>query len=77
MVNEAVNIYDCLEVGDRMDYSLFLSLVNDELNYLEPFSLEGEYELMKAAGALVVLKEYIEAKLTESQIIPLEFPVRK
>ncbi len=44
-----------------MDYALFLSLVNDELHYLEAFSLEGEYELMKAAGALVALKEYIHS----------------
>lgn len=48
-----------------MDYKLFLSLVNDELEYLEPFDLSGEYELMKAAGALVILKEYIEARLKE------------
>ena len=77
MVKRRVNIYDYLEGGDRMDYALFLSLVNDELNYLEPFSLEGEYELMKAAGALVTLKEYIEAKLAEPQIIPFGVPGRK
>ena len=49
-----------------MDYKLFLSLVNDELEYIQPFDFEGEYELMKAAGALVVLKEYIEAKINKS-----------
>lgn len=48
-----------------MDYKLFLSLVNEELEYIQPFDFEGEYELMKAAGALVVLKEYIEAKINK------------
>ena len=48
-----------------MDYKLFLTLVKEELDYLGPFSFEYEYELMKAAGALVVLKEYIEAKLQD------------
>lgn len=51
-----------------MDYKLFLALVNDELEYLGPFSFEYEYELMKAAGALVVLKEYIETKMQEKGI---------
>ena len=53
-----------------MDYKLFLSLVNEELEYLGPFSLEYEYELMKAAGALVVLKEYIESKIQENDTEP-------
>lgn len=48
-----------------MDYKLFLSLVIDELEYIQPFDLEGEYELLKAVGALVVLKEYIEAKINK------------
>lgn len=53
-----------------MDYKLFLSLVNEELEYLGPFSLEYEYELMKAAGALVVLKEYLESKIREQYAEP-------
>lgn len=53
-----------------MDYKLFLSLVNEELEYLGPFSFEYEYELMKAAGALVVLKEYIESKIQEKGTDP-------
>ena len=48
-----------------MNYELFLSLVNEEIEYLEVFDFEGEYDLMKAAGALVTLREYIEAKLNE------------
>ena len=48
-----------------MDYKLLLSLVIDELEYIQPFDLEGEYELMKVAGALVVLKEYIDAKINK------------
>ena len=53
-----------------MDYKLFLSLVNEELEYLGPFSFEYEYELMKAAGSLVVLKEYIESKIKENDTEP-------
>ena len=53
-----------------MDYKLFLSLVNEELEYLGPFSFEYEYELIKAAGALVVLKEYIESKIQENDTEP-------
>lgn len=53
-----------------MDYKLFLSLVNEELEYLGPFSFEYEYELMKSAGALVVLKEYIETKIHEQSTEP-------
>ena len=48
-----------------MDYKQFLSLVSEELDYLQAFSLECEHDLMKAAGALVTLKEYIETKLIE------------
>ena len=49
-----------------MDYELFLSLVKDELDYLQAFSLECENDLLKAAGALVTLKEYIESRLKEN-----------
>lgn len=53
-----------------MDYKLFLTLVKEELEYLGPFSFEYEYELMKVAGALVVLKEYIESKMQEQGTEP-------
>lgn len=53
-----------------MDYKLFLTLVKEELEYLGPFSFEYEYELMKAAGALVVLKEYIDSKIQEQGTEP-------
>ena len=42
-----------------MDYKQFLSLVEEELEYMEAFDLSYEYRLMKAAGALVILKEYL------------------
>lgn len=48
-----------------MDYKQFLSLVEEELEYMEAFDLSYEYRLMKAAGALVTLKEYLEARLKE------------
>ena len=48
-----------------MDYKQFLSLVEEELEYMEAFDLSYEYRLMKAAGALVILKEYLESRLKE------------
>ena len=48
-----------------MDYKQFLSLVEEELEYMEAFDLSYEYRLMKAAAALVILKEYLEARLKE------------
>ena len=48
-----------------MDYKQFLSLVEEEIEYMEAFDLSYEYGLMKAAGALVTLKEYLEARLKE------------
>jgi hypothetical protein len=48
-----------------VDYKQFLSLVEEELEYMEAFDLSYEYRLMKAAGALVILKEYLEARLKE------------
>lgn len=48
-----------------MDYKKFLSLVEEELEYMEAFDLSYEHRLMKAAGALVNLKEYLEARLKE------------
>lgn len=60
-----------------MDYELLLSLVKEELEYLGPFSFEYEYELMKAAGALVVLKEYIEAKIQDRGAEPPIYMLNK
>lgn len=48
-----------------MNYKLFLTLVKDELGYIQAFGLEYEYGLLKAAGALVALKEYIEIRINE------------
>lgn len=50
-----------------MDYKLFLALVTEELDYLQAFNFEFEYERMKAAGALVTLKEYLEANLKKEK----------
>lgn len=43
-----------------MDYELFLSLVEEELDYLQENDLSYELDRLKAAGALVVLQEYLQ-----------------
>ena len=45
------------------DLKPFLEYVESELIYLEPFDLSGDPELMKAAGALVTIQEYLEKKI--------------
>lgn len=47
------------------DLRPFLGYVERELDYLAPFDLTGDPELMKAAGALVVLQEYLERLIGE------------
>lgn len=47
------------------DFRPFLKFVEDELEYLQENDLSYEPELLKAAGALVVLREYLQDKLAE------------
>lgn len=47
----------------QSDLSLLLELVTQELNFLEPFDLSGENELLKFAGALVVVQEYLTKEI--------------
>lgn len=58
------------------DLRPFLGYVERELEYLEPFDLTGDPELMKAAGALVVLQEYLE-RLIGEQHEDLQQPERQ
>ena len=46
-----------------MDYGLFLKLVEEELDYLQGADLSYEPDRLKAAGALVVLQEWIQSQL--------------
>lgn len=48
---------------EQPDLQLLLSLVTQELDFLEPFDLSGDYDLMKFGGALVTIKEYLEKEL--------------
>lgn len=47
------------------DLRPFLKFVEDELEYLSSFDLSCEPELLKVAGALVVLREYLQAALSK------------
>ena len=50
-----------------MDYKQFLLLVDEEIEYMQAFDLSYEPEFLKAAGALITLKEYIEVQLKEPE----------
>lgn len=47
----------------RPDFRPFLKYVEDELEYMAPFDLAGEPRLLKVAGALVVLQEYLKEEI--------------
>lgn len=54
------------------DLRPFLAYVEAELDYLAAFDLSDEPEMMKAAGALVVLREYLQNLLSEESILELK-----
>ena len=47
----------------KPDLRPFLKYVEDELGYLQENDLSYEPELLKAAGALVVLQEYLQKEI--------------
>ena len=50
-----------------MDYRTLLALIEEELDYLQHggADITGEDDLLKAAGALLVLREYVGGRLAE------------
>lgn len=46
------------------DLQLLLHLVNQELDFLGPFDLSGDNEMLKFAGALVVIQEHLTKETT-------------
>lgn len=59
---------------DQDEYKVFLQLIEKELNYLSVFDLATEEWLLAGAGALVVLRDYVNKQLQdEDQFKPLEF----
>lgn len=60
-----VKVGDAMENPYHPDLRPFLKFVEDELEYLSSFDLSCEPELLKVAGALVVLREYLQAALSK------------
>ena len=50
---------------ENMDYKAFLAMVEAELDFLRPFDLAQNEDQLKAAGALVVLRDYLQNRLSE------------
>lgn len=47
----------------KPDLRPFLKYVKEELEYLAPFDLSEEPRLLKVAGALIVLQEYLQEEI--------------
>ena len=55
--------------GGKMDYQALLALIEEELDYLQNggADITGNDEQVKAAGALLVLREYVVKQISEEQ----------
>lgn len=54
--------YDSPRGGEKMDYSLFRRLVEEEMEFLSAFDVGSDPTICKALAALYVLQEYLEGK---------------
>lgn len=50
----------------KPDFRPFLKYVEEELEYMEPFDLGSDPRLLKVAGALVVLQEYLTEEIASA-----------
>lgn len=50
---------------DRDEYTVFLELIEKELDYMSAFDLSDDERLLPAAGALMVLRNYVQKQMQE------------
>ena len=50
---------------DREEYEIMLQLINKELEYMSAFDLTDDERLLPAAGALMVLRQYVQQEIKD------------
>lgn len=56
---KAFSVLNIKEKTYEEKQNAFLTYVEQELEHLEAFDLSGDYHLLKAAAALVIVREYL------------------